>query len=259
MNILVCLKQSIDVNQLRYNPDTLEPMLKEAPPKASDFDLNALEEALRIREKRGGKVILISAADSLKEIVVREALAMGADEAYVAVDERLKNADSLVTAQVLAGLARHLGEYDLILCGEASVDEGAYQVGPRLAEELGIPSITHAISVEVEDGVLRAARQVEDRVEVIEASLPAVVTVGMEINTPRLPTLLMIRKAKKKPLNQVRLEELGIGEGELEPAVETLEVKALRVERKRLVLEGELREVAEKLARILVEEGVVKK
>lgn len=237
----------------------MEPMLEQAPPKASDFDLNALEEALRIKERCGGKVTIISACPTLKEIVFREALAMGADEAYVVVDPKLGKADSLVTARVLARLAKKLGNSDLIFCGEASADEGAYQVGPRLAEELELPSITHAISVEVGDGVVKAERQVEDRVELVEARLPALITVGMEINSPRLPTLLMIRKARKKPLTQVKLEELGLSEEDLEPAVETLSVKALKVERKKRVLEGELKEVAEKLARILVEEGVVKK
>lgn len=259
VDIIVCLKQTVDVNQVRPHPETLEPQLGQAPRKISDFDLNALEEALRIKEKHGGRVVAVCVGHDIQQLLIREALAMGADEAYVVSDPMLERADGLVTAEVLAALIRKVGRWDLILCGEASLDESAYQTGPRLAEIFNIPHITYAVRVELEDSGVKVWKAMEGGIHVVKASLPAVLAVGLEINTPRLPSLLMIRAASKKPIHEVKLSELGLSEEQLTPAVETLQVKALKVERRRITLEGEPEELAQKLAEILVQEGLVKK
>ena len=258
VDCVVCVKQTVDVNQLRPNTETLEPDYSKAPSKISDFDLNALEEALRIKEKYGGKVVVVSAGIGVQQLLIRETLAMGADEAYVVSDPALASADGLATANVLASLIRSkIPSWDLILCGEASVDESAYQTGPRIAELLNIPHVSYVTKLELEDGYLKAWKGMGGSIHVVKAKLPALVTVGLEINTPRLPSLLMIRAASRKPLNELKLQDIGITS--VETAVETRKVKAVKVERKKQVIEGEPEEVAQRLVDILLQEGLIRK
>ena len=258
VDCVVCVKQTVDVNQLRPNPETLEPDYSKAPAKISDFDLNALEEALRIKEKHGGRVYVVCVGSNVQQLLIRETLAMGADEAYVVSDSSLASADGLATASVLASLIRSkIPNWDLILCGEASVDESAYQTGPRLAEALNIPHISYVTKLELEDGYVKAWKGMGGSVHVVKAKTPALVTVGLEINTPRLPSLLMIRAASKKPLNEFKLQDIGITT--LDTAVETRKVTAVKVERKKQVIEGEPDEIVQKLVDILLQEGLVKK
>jgi len=258
VDVVVLVKQTVDVSQLRPHVETLEPMLEQAQPKLSDFDLNALEEAIRIREKLGGSVKVVSAGPEVKPLLVREALAMGADEAHILADNLLTEADGYVTANVLAAMIRRLGRWDIILCGEASLDQGAYQTGPRLAEIFGVPHITYVVKAEVEAGSVKAWKAVEGEVQVVRSPMPVVLGVGLEINTPRLPSLLMIRAASKKPIHEVKLSELNLSPNHLTPAQETEWVRAQKVERRGVVLEGAPDEVAERVAQLMVQEGMVK-
>lgn len=258
LSIHVCIKQSVDPNSLEFDPTTLEPKLEKAQSKLGDFEMNALEEAVRLKEKHGGKVTILTAGPDVKSIILREALAIGGDEAYVVSDPRLRDADSWVYANVLSALSRKAGRPDLLICGEASIDESAYQVGPRIAEELGIPSITHAVKLEVGEGRVVAERALEVGIQRIEASLPALVTVGLEINTPRLPSLLMIRAASKKPVANIKLDELGLDGDRLSPRARTISIKTSKTERRRQVIEGGPAEAAEKLISILLAEGAIR-
>ncbi|MCS6787789.1 MAG: electron transfer flavoprotein subunit beta/FixA family protein [Aigarchaeota archaeon] len=258
VEIHVCVKESVDVSSLEHDPKTMTPILEKAQRKVGDFEMNALEEAVRIKEKHGGVVKIFSAGPVVQTITMREALAIGADEAYVVSSPELSNSDPWVLANVLAALSRKAGKADLILCGEASVDESNYQIGPRIGEELGIPALTHVSKLELQGSKAIAHRSLEDRVEVVEVQLPAVVTVGLEINTPRLPSLLMIRASAKKPIHQVQLQELGLPKEKLTPRVRTTSVRVMKTERKRLVLEGRLDEVAEKLIAGLKGDGVLR-
>lgn len=252
-DIVVCVKQTVDVYQLKPHPETLAPQLSQAQWKNSDFDLNAVEEAVRIKEKSGGKVVVVSVGPEVKQLLVRECLAMGADEAYILSDPSLAQADGGATAKALAAVIKTASpKWDMILCGEASLDQNAYQTGPRLAEMFNVPHVSYVNKLEVGDRVLKAWRAVEDGVEVVSCSLPAVVTVGLEINTPRLPSLLMIRAAQKKPLKELALSDVGLTKEDLRPKAETLEVKALKTERRRQVFEGKVEELAEKLAETIM-------
>lgn len=252
-DMVVCVKQTVDVYQLKPHPETLAPLFGQAQSKNSDFDLNALEEAIRIKEKHGGKVYVVSAGPEVKPLLVRECLAMGADEAYVLSDQSLVKADGAVTAKVLSAVIKSkIPNWDLILCGEASLDQNSYQTGPRLAEIFNIPHISYVVKLEIEGGALKAWRSVEDGVEVVSCGLPALVTVGLEINTPRLPSLLMIRAAQRKPLNELKLNDLGLSPADLEPKARSVEVKALKTERRRQKFEGKPEELAEKLAELIV-------
>ncbi|MEM3066951.1 MAG: electron transfer flavoprotein subunit beta/FixA family protein [Nitrososphaerota archaeon] len=255
INVLVCVKQVVDVSQLKTSDGSIQEAMQHAPRKISEFDLNALEEAIRLKEKHGGKVTVLSVGSDVKPMLIKEALAMGADEAYVVSDPEMEGSDGLVTAMVLAEMVRRIKGWDIILCGEASSDEAGYQVGPRLAKELGIPFLAHVTKLELKSGKLLAERALENIVETYDVPLPALFTVGLEINTPRIPSLLMIKASSKKPITYWSLKDLEIT---VKPALRTIEMKVVKSERKNILIEGNPEEVAEKLVTMLLKEGVIK-
>jgi electron transfer flavoprotein beta subunit len=245
LTIVVCVKVSPDTAQLRADPQTGAPRLVEAPPRISTFDENALEEAVRLRERHGGKVVALSlvAEDPPPELVLR-LLAMGADEAVLVEESTVAQADSLATASILAAAMAKIGGWDLVFCGEGSIDAYSCQVGPRLAESLGLPALTHVTRVEVRGDGLRVQRALEDRTLTVEAPLPVLLTVGQEINEARFPS------------------DLGFEEGRTAAAMSglrTVEVYAPQIERRGLPIRGETTdEIAMELARKLFELGLLK-
>ena len=256
--IIVCLKYAVDVAQIKVDPSTRKLITTDAPRKISDFDKNALEEAIRIKEKFGGEVIALTASAEDASSALREALAMGADRAFLVKDSSLQNSDSLVTSHVLAKAIRKVGSFDLIICGEASIDSYSAQVGPRLAENLGIPVVTYVRKLSLENDVLVAERSLEDRSEVVKVKTPALVTVTKEINVPRVSTLMDVIKASKKELVTWSLSDLGVSSDEVGVAVEILGISAPKIERKKVKIEGETpEEIAEKLVKALIQEGVI--
>jgi len=256
--IIVCLKYAVDVTQIKVDPTTRKLITADAPRKISDFDKNALEEAIRIKEKFGGEVIALTASAEDASSALREALAMGADRAFLIKDSSLQDSDSSVTSHVLAKAIRKVGSFDLIICGEASIDSYSAQVGPRLAENLGIPVVTYVRKLSLEDNVLVAERSLEDRSEVVKVKTPALVTVTKEINVPRVSTLMDVIKASKKELVTWSLSDLGVSSEEVGAAVEILGVSAPKIERKKVKIEGETpEEIAEKLVKALIQEGVI--
>ena len=256
--IIVCLKYAVDVTQIKVDPTTRKLITADAPRKISDFDKNALEEAIRIKEKFGGEVIALTASAEDASSALREALAMGADRAFLIKDSSLQDSDSSVTSHVLAKAIRKVGSFDLIICGEASIDSYSAQVGPRLAENLGIPVVTYVRKLSLEDNVLIAERSLEDRSEVVKVKTPALVTVTKEINVPRVSTLMDVIKASKKELVTWSLSDLGVSSDEVGVAVEILGISAPKIERKKVKIEGETpEEIAEKLVKALIQEGVL--
>ncbi|MCD6240328.1 electron transfer flavoprotein subunit beta/FixA family protein [Candidatus Bathyarchaeota archaeon] len=256
--IIVCLKYAVDVAQIKVDPSTRKLITTDAPRKISDFDKNALEEAIRIKEKFGGEVIALTASAEDASSALREALAMGADRAFLIKDSSLQNSDSLITSHVLAKAIRKIGSFDLIICGEASIDSYSAQVGPRLAENLGIPVVTYVRKLSLENDVLVAERSLEDQSEVVKVKTPALVTVTKEINVPRVSTLMDVIKASKKELVTWSLSDLGVSSDEVGVAVEILGISAPKIERKKVKIEGETpEEIAEKLVKALIQEGVI--
>jgi len=259
--IIVCLKQAIDVAQLKIDSQTRRLITAEAPRKISDFDKNALEEAIKIKERLGGEVVTVTVSAEEAKTTVREALAMGADKAIIVKDPRIAGIDTLTTARILAETVKKLGEFDLILCGEASIDSFSGQVASRLAEILGIPQITSAEKMTVENGEVTVERGLEDRYETVKAKTPALVSVTRGINVPRIPSLMAIMKASKKEIMEWSVQDLGLPAEKLDGSnmtVEVLDVSAPKVERKKIVVEGEnAAEIAEKLVKALIQEGVI--
>jgi electron transfer flavoprotein beta subunit len=254
VQIIVCIKQVYDIGGLKVDPKTRSLVTDRVERKISDFDKNALEEALRIRERQGGSVIAITLGPSTANDALREALNMGADEAYLIDVGDTGEPDARVTADLIAAAIKRIGGFDLIICGEASVDMYAAQVGPRIAERLGIPLVSHARSVSVSGSAVTAERDLEDAYETVEAPIPLLLTVTKEINEPRIPKITMVIKASKKTAKVLHAHELGIP---LTPSVKVLKALAPVTERKREVIRGKTEEVTENLARQLLRDGVV--
>lgn len=248
-NILVCIKFVPDPSQLQAEPSTGRPDLRRAPFRISTFDENAIEAALQLAAEHKGRVIAMSLCSQVppKDVVLK-ALAMGVAAVYLIKDDERLARDPLRVATVLAAAARTiaaretLSQWDLVICGEASADEYNQQVGPRLATALNLPAVTYATGLTLQDGVLRAERAVEDRSETVEVSIPAIATVGTEINTARMPTVLQVMGAGRKPMVELTLAELtGLDIEQLKafPAVEVLDVFSPPSARKQVVIKGE--------------------
>ena len=256
---IVLLKDIVDLTELRIDPKTRSPQVEGVKRKISDVDKRALEAAIRLKESHGGEVIALSMGGDKTKTAMLEALAMGADEAYIVKDD-LIGIDTLATSKVLSAAVTKIGEFDLILCGEMTLDSLSSQVGPRLAELLDLPQVTYARHLELEDGRLRAERDLEDVDEVVEVELPSVVSVIREINEPRIPSLMNIMKAKRKPTVEWDAAALGLSVNDIREAssVKILNVEAPLVERKRIFIKAEtLEEAAEKLAEAILAEGVL--
>ncbi len=259
MNVIVCMKQIPDLQQIRIKER--KPILEGAPLIFGDMDKNALEEAVRIKEKVGEvKITALALGPAKLKDGIKEALAIGADEAVLLMDPAFAGSDTVATAKALAKAIQKIGEYDLILCGEGSADSYSGQVGPRLAEMLDLSQITYVRELEIKDGKIKAVRNMEESFEVVEADLPALVTVANEINEPRLASLRQILKAARKPVQTWTPADLGLAEeevGEKGTAVEVLSNLAPEEERKQVIFSGELGEMIDGLVDALTKEGVL--
>jgi electron transfer flavoprotein beta subunit len=252
--MIVCVKQVYDVEGLKVDPETRSLVTERVERKISDFDKNALEEALRIREGQGGTVTVITVGPPEAEDAAKEALKLGADDAYLIKGLDPAQLDARATADLLAAAIRKTGAFDLVICGEASIDAYSAQVGPRLAERLGIPHVSHVRKVTLGDNLVSAERDLEGAYQTVEAPLPVLLTVTKEINKPRIPTITMIIRASKKQVKALDAGELGPSPV---ASVKVLRAQAPLTVRKREMMEGKPQDIAEKLARQLVKDGVV--
>jgi len=261
LKIIVCVKQALDVTQIKADSATRQLITADAKRKISDFDKNAIEAALQIKEAHGAEVSALTVSAEDAKMILREALAMGVDKAYMVSDPSFEGSDTLATSYILAQAIKKIGEFDLILCGEASVDSYSAQVGSRLAERLGIPQIAYARKLGVEGNTLTVERTLEDCYEIVKAKTPALVTVTAQINTPRIPSLMAIMKASKKEIVAWTAQDINVSKekvGKTGSAIQVTEVLAPKVERKKIEIKGETAaEIAEKLAKELIKEGVV--
>lgn len=175
------------------------------------FDSLAVEEALRIKEKVGGKVTAISLGPSASTEVLRTAIAMGVDEAVLLEDEAFSGGDEYATARALAAAVKAMS-YDLVLCGREAFDDSSGVVGPLVAQFLGIPSVTMVTKVEVmqQEGKVRVERDAEGGKEVLSVALPALLTAQKGLNEPRVPPVMGVVKAMKVPIKRLGLAELGL-------------------------------------------------
>jgi electron transfer flavoprotein beta subunit len=215
MNMIVCVKQVIDPEAppASFKIDSASNKVVPPPgvsPVISPFDEQAVEAALRIRDAQGGKITVISMGINLLRDVVKKPLAMGADEIILLEDDAFTEGDSWSTAYALAMAIKKIGDYDLIFCGRQAADWDAGQVGSGIAEILGLPSVTVAKKIETADGKAKVERITADGYEVVEVSLPALITVSNELGEPRYPTMKGIMAAKKKEPTIWKPADIGV-------------------------------------------------
>lgn len=262
MKIVVCMKQVIDLAQLRFKGDGRTPVLEGLPIILSAFEKHALEEAVSIKETdEETQVVSLSAGSPRLKETIKEALAMGADEAVLLVDPAIEGSDVAGSSHVLAAAIKKMGDVDLVLMGEGSDDDYSGQIPSRVAAYLGWPQVTTVRELELIDGQrLRAVRDMEASLEVVACDLPAVISVTSELNTPRLPPLTAILKAGRKPIHEWTLADIGVDAGEVGASAAQIEVLsnlAPEQDRKNEMLEGSLDEQVDALLRALEHEGVL--
>ena len=200
MNIIVCIKQVPDTTEVKINPETGTLIREGVPSIINPFDTYAIEEGLRLKEQFGGKVTVISMGPPQAVEALKEAVAMGADEAILLSDKAFAGSDTWATAYTLSQAIKKCGGFDIILCGKQAIDGDTGQVGPGIARQLGISQLTYVFKIRKLDSESRAIvveRLLEEGREVVETTLPAVLTVVKDINQPRYPTFLGIRRATK--------------------------------------------------------------
>jgi electron transfer flavoprotein beta subunit len=210
MKVIVCIKQVPDTTNVRINPETNTLVREGVASIVNPFDVYAIEEALRIREKHGGTVTVITMGPPQAADVLREALSLGADNAYLVSDRAFAGADTLATGYALACAIRHLGGADILLMGRQAIDGDTGQVGPGVAENLGITHVTDIRKIEeIKDGRIVVERLLEEGYARLAARLPVVLTVVKEINIPRLPSLKGKLAAKKAEIPVLKAADIG--------------------------------------------------
>ncbi len=237
MKIIVCAKHALDVAEIKIDTSG-KPRLEGVPRRVSDVDKNAMEAARNLKEKLGGSIKAVCFGPASAREGLKELLSMGADEACLIEDPSEGMLDTAATVEALTAAVRKMGDFDLILCGEATIDGYTGQVCPRLAEKLGISQITYARNLNVEGNNVIAQRDLEDAYETVNAPMPVVVSVTKEINIPRIPRLIDILKASKKPLIIWKLEDLGLSKEKLEQVstLRTLNLQGFAIDRKQVIL-----------------------
>ncbi len=254
MNIIVCIKQVPDTTDVKIHPETNTLIRDGVKSIVNPFDANALEAALQLKEAVGGKVTAITMGPSQAIDILREAVAMGIDDAVLLSDRAFAGADTLATAYTLAMGIRKIGDYDLIIGGKQAIDGDTAQVGPGIAEQLGIPQVTYAKHMKMDDGMLLVERMLEDGYEVIKTALPVLVTVVKQINEPRYPSLRGLLAAKKKEITVWNAADIGADEKRTGLAGSPTRVVSIFTPQrntKAVMLEGEPEKAVETLAEVI--------
>lgn len=218
MHIVVCMKQvprdnSVKINaDLSINAEGIEQIM-------NLFDEYAVEEALEWNEKLGGKVTILSLGPEEWKEQIRRALAMGASDSLLLTDPAFGKLDTLGAARAVAAAIRKLGDVDMVICGRNSTDDESGAFGPSLARALGWPQLTYVGKVlSIDEKRVTVERHLEEQIETVEAQLPAVVSVVKDINEPRYPSLLRIKKVAKVDIPTWGAADLGLGADALAPA-----------------------------------------
>lgn len=260
MKIAALVKQVIDVDQIKSDKEG-NLQLSGLPLKISNYDKNAVEAAVQLKEKNPGtEVIAVATGPNIKE-GVKEVLAMGCDRAVICNSSEFKDSDNLATSRVLAKMIQKVGGVDLVLGGEGSLDSYSSLMGPRLAERLGGWGLaSYVIKLEVAGGAIKATSNLGGILETLELGLPAVLTISEELNQPRLPPLIQILQAGRKPVQEFKLADLGLGPNDVGAAgsgVHVVHNRAPKQARKNIRIKGTPEEAAKQLAEALRKEGVL--
>ena len=220
MNIIVCIKQILDPEippaKFKIDAGALKVIPPEGiPPVINPYDANALELALQLKEKHGGKITVLTIGEGTVIDAARHALAMGADEVYILQDEAFRGSDSYALASILVKAIEKVGMFDLLIFGRQSADWDEGLVGPLTAETLGLPLVTQVKAVEPDGDELLITKVTLDGSQVYGAAMPAVITVGSEVGRPRLPSGMGIIKAARAQVPLWNGQDIGIAANEV--------------------------------------------
>lgn len=214
MDTIVCIKQVPDTTEIKIDPVTRTLIRAGVPSIVNTYDTYALETAVRLKEKYGGTVTVLSMGPEQAKDALKSCLAVGADEAFLVSDRAFGGSDTLATSFILSESIKYIekerGSFDLIMCGKQAIDGDTAQVGPELAEYLGLPQLTYASEVDIAQGCVSVKRENDDGYDIIESRLPAVVTVVRVSGEPRLPSLKGRMSANKAQIRTITAEALAI-------------------------------------------------
>jgi electron transfer flavoprotein beta subunit len=259
MKIVVCVKQVPDT-ETRVKIAASGSAISEADVAnwiVSPYDEFAIEEALKVKEAKGGEVVVVTVGPDRAQAALRTGLAMGADSAVHVKDAALEATDTLGTARVLAAAVRTLSPFDLVLCGQQGVGGDNSQVPGMLAELLDLPQVTVAVKIEVGDGKATVEREIEGGRETWETPLPAVVSAQKGLNDPRYASLKGIMAAKKKPIQVLDLAGLGLDAASVAPKVKVTAMELPPARPAVRMIDGDPGTQAKELIRLLHEEAKV--
>jgi electron transfer flavoprotein beta subunit len=215
MNIVVCIKQVPDTAEVRINPETGTLIREGVPSIINPFDLHAIEAGLHIKERIKGSVIVMTMGPPQAETALRDAIAMGADEAVLLSDKVFAGSDTWATSFTLSKAIQKIGA-DIIICGKQAIDGDTAQVGPETAEFLNIPHISYVRKIEeITDNSITVQRLMDDGYDVVESAFPVLLTVVKELNEPRLPSLKGKMAAKKAVIQKWGQKDIMADESDL--------------------------------------------
>ncbi len=255
MRILALIKYSLDTAEIKVDPATKELKMADVPFKLGNIDKNVAEAAVQVKEAAGGSLIGLTLGTAEAKDVFKDVLAMGVDEMYLV--EEAAAGDTEAALSILEAAIRKLGDFDLIFCGFASDDGYSYQTGPRLAERLGLPLVSYVSSISVQDGKVKADRNLEQNIQTVAAPLPAIVSVAEEAFPPRRTTLMDALKAKKKPVTTWTVAD--VAAAPVESKLQSVSQLGIVVHRKQVLLKGKpVAELADALIDALLQENVLK-
>ncbi|WP_138415436.1 electron transfer flavoprotein subunit beta/FixA family protein [Aquibacillus sediminis] len=256
MNIFVLMKSTFDteekinVRNNKIDEDGAEFII-------NPYDEYAIEEAIQQRDQHGGEITVVNVGSSDNEKQLRTALAMGADKAVlINTEDDVEAGDAFTTVKILEAFFEEK-DVDLILAGNVAIDEATGQVGPRLAQCLDIDYVTTITELRIDGKQVTVEKDVEGDIEVIETSLPVLVTCQQGLNEPRYPSLPGIMKAKKKPLEELEIDDLNIEEEDVQPMTKTIEIFLPPERQAGKVLQGESQEQVAELVQLLQKEAKV--
>lgn len=206
MRFIVCIKQVPDTAEVRINPETNTLIRDGVPSIINPYDMHAIEAGLYLREKVGGKVTVLTMGPPQAEIALREAISMGVDDAVLLTDRAFAGSDTWATSYTLYKAVNKLG-FDIILCGKQAIDGDTAQVGPEMAELLKIPHISYVKAIEsIDEKHITVQRMMDEGFDLVKSSIPVLMTVVKELNTPRLPSLKGKMAAKKAVITKMNRE-----------------------------------------------------
>jgi electron transfer flavoprotein beta subunit len=258
MHIIVCIKQVPETTEVRINPQTNTLIREGVTSIINPFDMYALEEAVRLKERLGGESTVITMGPPQAESALREAISMGIDEGILISDRDFAGSDTWATSYTLSCAIKKIGDFDLIICGKQASDGDTAQVGPGIAAHLDLPQVAYVKKIEkIEDKLARVERMTEEGYDIIETPLPALFTVVKEINEPRLPSLKGMMRSKQAKIIHWTHKDLDLDSQKIGLSGSPTQVIKIFTPPPRtggVMLQGEAQEIAEKLEGLLKNE-----